>query len=171
MKQSEEENNAATVIGSSADRGGNRVDEAWMEEALHAAQEALRCGDVPIGSVVVLDNKIVGRGWNRNLHDSDPTAHAEIVALRNAGAAIGNYRLTGCELFSTIEPCAMCAGAMVHARLKRLVYGANDSKAGAVHSVMQVLNHPRLNHTMEVRSGVLEGRCADLLRDFFRERR
>ena len=142
-----------------------------MEEALRAAQRALDAGEVPVGAVVVCDGKIVGRGWNRNLADSDPTAHAEIVALRQAGATVGNHRLGDCELFATIEPCAMCAGAMVHARLKRLVYGADDPKAGAVHSVMEVLNHPRLNHQMEVRAGVLAGRCAEMLQAFFRSRR
>src|ERR1700694_3588333 len=147
------------------------MDEFWMEEALRAAQQALQANEVPVGAIVVLGNKIVGRGWNRNLSDHDPSAHAEIVALRSAGAAIGNHRLIGCELFATIEPCAMCAGAMVHARLKRLVYGADDPKAGAVHSVMQVLNHPGLNHRMEVRGGVLAGRCAELLQTFFRDRR
>ena len=128
-----------------------------------AAQRALEAGEVPVGAVVVCDGKIVGRGGNRNLSDSDPTAHAEIIALREAGAALGNHRLEGCELFATIEPCAMCAGALVHARLKRLVYGADDPKAGAVRSVMQVLNHPSLNHRMEVRSGVLAGRCAEMV--------
>jgi tRNA(adenine34) deaminase len=142
-----------------------------MEEALRAALRALDAGEVPVGAVVVCDGKIVGRGWNRNLTDSDPTAHAEIIALREAGATVGNHRLEDCELFATIEPCAMCAGALVHARLKRLVYGADDPKAGAVHSVMQVLNHPGLNHRMEVRGGVLAGRCAELLQTFFRLRR
>ena len=142
-----------------------------MEEALRAAQRALDAGEVPVGAVVVCDGKIVGRGWNRNLTDSDPTAHAEIIALREAGAAVGNHRLGDCELFATIEPCAMCAGALVHARLKRLVYGADDPKAGAVHSVMQVLNHPGLNHRMDVRGGVLAGKCAELLQAFFRGRR
>ena len=146
-------------------------DEFWMEEALRAAQRALDAGEVPVGAVVVCDGKIVARGWNRSLSDSDPTAHAEIVALREAGAAVGNHRLGECELFATIEPCAMCAGAMIHARLKRLVYGADDSKAGAVHSVVQVLNHPQLNHRMEVRGGVLAGRCAEMLQSFFRSRR
>lgn len=146
-------------------------DELLMEEALRSAQRALDAGEVPVGAVVVCDGKIVGRGGNRNLIDSDPTAHAEIVALREAGAALGNHRLEGCELFATIEPCAMCAGALVHARLKRLVYGADDLKAGAIRSVMQVLNHSRLNHRMEVRSGVLAGRCAELLQSFFRRRR
>ena len=137
-----------------------------MEDALRSAQRALEAGEVPIGAAVVCDGKIVGRGSNRNLADYDPTAHAEIVALREAGAALGNHRLEGCELFATIEPCAMCAGALVHARLKRLVYGADDPKAGAIRSVMQVLNHPSLNHRMDVRSGVLAGRCAELLQSF-----
>ena len=142
-----------------------------MEEALRCAQRALEAGEVPVGAVVICHGKIIGRGWNRNLADSDPTAHAEIVALREAGENLGNYRLEGCELFATIEPCAMCAGAMVHARLKRLVYGADDPKAGAVHSVMQVLNHPQLNHRIEVVAGVLAGRCAEMLQSFFRDRR
>jgi tRNA(adenine34) deaminase len=146
-------------------------DELWMEEALRAAQCALEAGEVPVGAIVVCDGKIVGRGWNRNINDSDPTAHAEIIALREAGAAMGNHRLGRCELFATIEPCAMCAGALVHARIKRLVYGADDPKAGAVRSVMQVFNHPSLNHRMEVRSGVLGGRSTELLQDFFRDRR
>jgi tRNA(adenine34) deaminase len=161
-------------------------DELWMEEALRCAQRALEAGEVPVGAVVVQrrnagDGRIVGRGWNRNISDSDPTAHAEVMALREAGAAVGNHRLEDCELFVTIEPCAMCAGAMVHARIRRLVYGADDPKAGAVHSVMQVLNHPQLNHKIEVdkievqkiqvRRGVLAGRSAEVLQTFFRNRR
>jgi len=142
-----------------------------MEQALRSAQRALEAGEVPVGAVVVCEGRIVGRGWNRNISDSDPTAHAEIVALRQAGATVGNHRLADCELFVTVEACPMCAGAMVHARIRRLVYGANDSKAGAVQSVMQVLNHPRLNHKVEVRSGVLAGRCAELLQTFFKNRR
>jgi tRNA(adenine34) deaminase len=142
-----------------------------MEEALRCAQRALEAGEVPVGAVVVCDGKIVGRGWNQNISNSDPTAHAEIFALREAGAALGNHRLGDCELFVTIEPCAMCAGATVHGRIRRLVYGADDPKAGAVHSVMQVLNHPQLNHKIEVCGGVLAGRCAELLQSFFRERR
>jgi len=143
------------------------TDELFMEEALRAAQRSLETGEVPVGAVVVHDGRIIGRGGNRNLTDSDPTAHAEIMALRQAGVALGNHRLEGCELFATIEPCAMCAGALVHARLKRLVYGADDPKAGAIRSVMQVLNHPSLNHRMEVKAGVLAGRCAELLQSFF----
>ena len=142
-----------------------------MEEALRAARRALEAGEVPVGAVVVCDGRVVGRGSNRNLTDSDPTAHAEIVALREAGATVGNHRLGDCELFATIEPCAMCAGALVHARLKRLVYGADDPKAGAVHSVLQVVNYPQLDHRMEVRGGVLAGRSAELLQSFFRQRR
>ena len=146
-------------------------DELWMEEALRSAQRALEAGEVPVGAVVVCGERIVGRGWNRNLTDRDPTAHAEIVALREAGATLGNHRLAGCDLFATIEPCPMCAGALVHARIKRLVYGADDPKAGAVHSVMQVLNHLQLNHKIEVRSGILAGRSAELLQTFFKSRR
>lgn len=149
----------------------NNIDELWMEEAIRCAQRAFVAGEVPIGAVVVCQNEIVGRGWNSNLTNSDPTAHAEMMALRDAGKNVGNHRLSDCELFATIEPCAMCAGALVHARIKRLIYGADDPKAGAVHSVMQVLNHPKLNHQMEVREGVLASRCADLLQDFFRQRR
>jgi len=142
-----------------------------MEEALRAAQRALETGEVPVGAVVVCAGRIVGRGWNRNIGDSDPTAHAEVIALREAGASVGNHRLGECDLFVTIEPCAMCAGALAHARVRRLVYGADDPKAGAVRSAMQVLNHPQLNHRVEVRPGVLAGRCAELLQTFFKRRR
>jgi tRNA(adenine34) deaminase len=146
-------------------------DEVWMQEALAAAQRALAIDEVPVGAVVVHHGEVIARGWNRNLADHDPTAHAEIVALRAAGAVLGNHRLGECELFATIEPCAMCAGALVHARIQRLVYGADDPKAGAVHSVLQVLNHPQLNHRMAVRGGVLAGRCAELVQSFFRRKR
>ena len=147
------------------------ADELWMEEALRCAQRALESGEVPVGAVVVFDGRIVGRGWNRNISDSDPTAHAEIIALRAAGAAVGNHRLESCELFATIEPCAMCAGALVHARIQRVVYGADDPKAGAVRSIMKVLNHPQLNHKIEVRSGILAGRSTEILQSFFKSRR
>jgi tRNA(adenine34) deaminase len=142
-----------------------------MEEALRAAQRALEAGEVPVGAVVVREGRIIGRGWNRNLTDNDPTAHAEIVALRDAGIHLGNYRLADCDLFATIEPCAMCAGALVHARIRRLVYGADDPKAGAVHSVLEVINHASLNHEMEVQGGVLAGKSAEILQEFFRKRR
>jgi len=147
------------------------MDELWMEEALRAAHRALEAGEVPVGAVVVCRGEVAGRGWNRNLTDSDPAAHAEIVALREAGKNLGNHRLGECEMFVTIEPCAMCAGALVHARVRRLVYGADDPKAGAVRSVLEVVNHPQLNHKMEVRRGVLAGRSAELLQEFFRRKR
>ncbi len=146
-------------------------DELWMEEALRAAQRALEIGEVPVGAVVVCEGAIVGRGWNRNIAEHDASAHAEILALREAGARLGNHRLGNCELFVTIEPCAMCAGALMQARVNRLVYGADDAKAGAVHSVLKVVNHPQLNHSMEVRGGVLAGRAAELLQRFFQSRR
>jgi tRNA(adenine34) deaminase len=142
-----------------------------MQEALRSAQRALEMGEVPVGAVVVHEGQIVGRGFNRTITDSDPAAHAEVVALREAGTALGNYRLNNCDLFVTIEPCAMCAGAIVHARIRRLIYGADDAKAGAVHSVIQVLNHPALNHKVEVRGRILAGKCAELLQEFFRFRR
>ena len=146
-------------------------DELWMEEALRCAQRALEAGEVPVGAVVVYEGRIVGRGWNCNIAESDPTAHAEMVALREAGTTLGNHRLGDCDLFVTIEPCSMCAGTMVHARIRSLVYGTDDPKAGAVYSVMQVLNHPQMNHKIEVRSGVLAGRCAEVLQTFFKNRR
>ena len=146
-------------------------DELWMEEALRAGQRALEIGEVPVGAVIVCEGRIVGHGFNQNLAGPDPTAHAEIVALRQAAKELGNHRLLDCEMFVTIEPCAMCAGALVLARLKRLVYGADDPKAGAIHSVMNVLNHPQLNHVMEICGGVLAGRCADQVQGFFRKRR
>ena len=139
--------------------------------ALNEARAAAAAGEVPVGAIVVENGVIVGRGQNRVLRDLDPTAHAEIVALREAAQAVENYRLGGCEIFVTLEPCAMCAGAMIHARLARLVYAAADPKAGAVSSVLEVLNHPRLNHQMRVTSGELAEESGELLRAFFRERR
>jgi tRNA(adenine34) deaminase len=147
------------------------ADELWMEEALREAARALACGEVPVGAVVVANGQIVGRGSNRSILDNDPTAHAEIVALREAGQTLGKYRLGDCELCVTIEPCAMCAGAIMHARIKRLIFGAVDPKAGAVESVMSVINHPQLNHTLEVSGGVLAARCQEMVQAFFREKR
>jgi tRNA(adenine34) deaminase len=146
-------------------------DEAWMRLALEQARQAADSGEVPVGALVIKNGEILGQGQNRNLRDNDPTAHAEIIALRQAAARAGNHRLTGCEIFVTIEPCAMCAGAMVHARLRRLIYGAADPKAGAVSSVVQVLNHRRLNHQMDVTTGVLASECSAVLQDFFRKKR
>jgi len=142
-----------------------------MEAALAEARLAAEAGEVPIGAVVVRAGEIVARGQNRVLRDLDPTAHAEIVVLRAAAAALGNYRLLGCTLFVTLEPCAMCAGAMIHARLERLAFGAADPKAGAAGSVLSVVNHPQLNHQMQVEQGILADESAALLRSFFRERR
>jgi tRNA(adenine34) deaminase len=146
-------------------------DGLLMQAALEEARAAAAAGEVPIGAVVVIGDDIVARGQNRVLRDVDPTAHAEMVAMRAVARAIGNYRLVDCVLYVTLEPCAMCAGGMIHARLGRLVYGAADPKAGAAGSVLKVLNHPKLNHQMEVASGVLGDECGELLRAFFRERR
>jgi tRNA(adenine34) deaminase len=142
-----------------------------MQAAVAEARLAAEAGEAPIGAVVVREGEIVARGQNRVLRDVDPTAHAEIVALRAAARAVGNYRLPGCTLYATLEPCAMCAGAMIHARLDRLVFAASDPKAGAAGSVLAVLNHPQLNHQMMVEQGILADESAELLRSFFRERR
>lgn len=148
-----------------------RDDAHWMEQALEQARLAQQAGEVPVGALVIKDGEVVGRAFNRNLQDNDPTAHAEIVALRQAASRLGNHRLTGCILVCTIEPCSMCAGAMIHARVARLVYGASDPKAGAAGSVLQVVNHPQLNHRMEVTSGVLAEQCSELLKGFFAQKR
>jgi tRNA(adenine34) deaminase len=146
-------------------------DREAMRAALAEARAAGDQGEVPIGAVIVCDGEILARGQNSVLRSNDPTAHAEIVALRAAAAALGNYRLNGCTLYVTLEPCAMCAGAMIHARLDRLVFAAADPKAGACGSVLEVLNHPRLNHQMQVEQGVLAEESAELLRGFFRGKR
>jgi tRNA(adenine34) deaminase len=142
-----------------------------MEAALDEARAAAEAGEVPIGAVVVHGGAIVACGQNRVLRDLDPTAHAEIVALRAAAKALSNYRLNGCTIYVTLEPCAMCAGAMIHARLDRLVFATPDPKAGAAGSVLSVINHPQLNHQMQVEQGALAEESAELLRSFFRERR
>ena len=142
-----------------------------MREAVAEARKAATAGEVPIGAVMLCRGEIIARGQNSVIRSSDPTAHAEIVVLRQAARTFGNYRLLGCTLFVTLEPCAMCAGALIHARLDRLVYGAPDPKAGACGSVLSVINHPALNHQMQVVPGVLSDPSSDLLRTFFRERR
>jgi tRNA(adenine34) deaminase len=146
-------------------------DTQFMREAITEAQAAAAAGEVPIGAVIVLNGEVIGRGQNRVLREHDPTAHAEIVAMRAAALALKNYRLPDCELYVTLEPCAMCAGATIHARLARLVYAASDPKAGAVSSVLTVLNHPHLNHQMAVETGVLAEEAGEILREFFRQRR
>jgi tRNA(adenine34) deaminase len=142
-----------------------------MGEALALAREAAAAGEVPVGAVAVLEGRIVGRGANRRETDRDPTAHAELLAIQEAARSLGRWRLTGVTLFVTLEPCAMCAGAMVLARIDRLVYGAADPKAGAAGSLADLTQDPRLNHRFPVERGVREGECGDLLRDFFRARR
>lgn len=146
-------------------------DEAFMREALSLAQQAWAEGEVPVGAVVVQGEEIVGRGYNRPISGHDPSAHAEIQALRDAALRLGNYRLPGCTLYVTIEPCAMCAGAIMHARIARVVYGARDAKTGAHGSVVDLFAEPRLNFHAEVVGGVLAEECGKLLSDFFAERR
>ncbi len=142
-----------------------------MRQALREAQRAWREQEVPVGAVVVQGGRVVARAHNRPIQLNDPTAHAEILALRRAARRLGNYRLTACTLYVTIEPCAMCVGAIVQARLERVVFGANDPKAGACGSALAILNHPKLNHHIEVSRGVLAEDCASILRDFFHQRR
>jgi tRNA(adenine34) deaminase len=147
------------------------TDLELMRAALDEARSAGAADEVPIGTVILFNDRIIGRGQNRVLRDNDPTAHAEIVALRAAAQAIGNYRLTGCTLVSTLEPCAMCAGALIHARIDRLVFAADDPKAGAAGSVLSVLNHAALNHQVGLDRGLLAEESTSLLREFFRRRR
>jgi len=147
-------------------------DERWMREALAAAEAAREAGEVPVGACVVAsDGRLLAVAGNLTRTDCDPTAHAEIIALREAARAMGNYRLTGATIYSTIEPCAMCAGALVQARIKRLVYGAPDERAGAVESQFQLCDAEVLNHRMEISSRILEAECRALMQQFFRERR
>ena len=147
-------------------------DQRLMLLAMEQARAAEGAGEVPVGAVIVSpEGEVVARGENRVLRDSDPTAHAEMVALRAAGRALGNYRLPGCTLYSTLEPCSMCSGAILHARVARLVFAASDPKAGACGSVLDVMNHPRLNHQVELVAGVLAQECGQMLTEFFRARR
>lgn len=147
--------------------------QQWMSEAVSLARRAAELGEVPIGCVVVHDptGRVVGRGYNRRETDHDPTAHAEILAMRQAGKALGHWRLVDCTLVVTLEPCPMCAGAIVNARVPRLVYGCDDPKAGAVRTLYQVCTDSRLNHRVEVTAGVMSDPCADLLRTFFKQQR
>jgi tRNA(adenine34) deaminase len=147
------------------------ADDHFMQFALEEARAAAAAGEVPIGAVLVLDGKILARAGNRTIRDTDPTAHAEIVVLRDAAHALGNYRLTGAALYVTLEPCIMCAGAMVQARISRLIYGADEPKGGAVRSCFELLSESRLNHQVDVTPGVLATESADLLLSFFAERR
>jgi tRNA(adenine34) deaminase len=154
-----------------SDVSGASVADEFMRAALSLAGEARRRGEVPVGAVVVLDGDVIGEGFNHPIGAHDPTAHAEIVAMRAAASRLGNYRLTGATLYVTIEPCQMCVGAMVHARVARLVYGAREPKAGAIESAMRAHEHPSLNHRVEVVGGVLEAECRAMIQGFFEERR
>jgi tRNA(adenine34) deaminase len=147
------------------------TDEDWMGEALALARAAGARGEVPVGAVIVKEGVVIGRGGNAPIAGTDPTAHAEIAALRDAGRALGNYRLPGCDLYVTIEPCAMCAGAILHARISRVVYGAPDPKTGACGSVVDLFAEPRLNHHATVAGGVRASECGFLLTEFFAARR
>ena len=146
-------------------------DEAWMRQAFAEAEVAASVGEVPVGAVVVSNGEIVGRGLNRPIQDSDPTAHAEIMALRAAATAVNNYRLPGTTIYVTLEPCAMCMGAMLHARVARVVFGAYDEKSGAAGSVLDLSNNRKLNHQLEVNGGILADQCGALLQNFFKSRR
>jgi tRNA(adenine34) deaminase len=148
-----------------------QADIQFMQDALAEARAAVAAGEVPIGAVLVHDGKVLARSNNRTIRDNDPTAHAEILVLRAAARLLGNYRLSGTTLYVTIEPCSMCAGAIIQARVPRLVYGAADPKGGAVRSCFEILSHPRLNHQVEVTSGILAADCAAILQSFFAERR
>jgi tRNA(adenine34) deaminase len=150
---------------------GTDIDAHWMRRALTLAQAGAAAGEVPVGAVVVLDGCVIGEGYNRPIGDRDPTAHAEIVALRAAALAVGNYRLTGATLYVTVEPCTMCAGSLVHARVARLVYGAAEPRSGAVATTARVLDNPGHNHRVEVTGGVLAEACGAVIRAFFAARR
>jgi tRNA(adenine34) deaminase len=159
-------------MGKSAERDhGISTDERFMRMALHEAERGAGEGEVPVGAVMVREGRVLARAHNRPIRLHDPSAHAEILALRRAARKLANYRLEGCDLYVTIEPCAMCAGTIVQARLRRVVFGARDPKAGASGSVLRVLNHPKLNHRVEVTRGILAADCALVMQEFFRKRR
>ena len=146
-------------------------DQRWIKEAIVLAKQAADDGEVPVGAVVVKDGKIIGRGWNQNIGLNDPTAHAEIMAMREAGNSQANHRLPGCTLYVTLEPCVMCAGAMIHARLERIVFAATDPKTGAAGGKFDLLSNPAHNHAPVINGGCLAEECSALLKDFFRQRR
>ena len=147
------------------------IDLQFMQMALEEARGAALAGEVPVGAILVRDSEVVARGGNRTIRDCDPTAHAEVVVLREAARRLGNYRLAVTTLYVTIEPCSMCAGAIIQARVPRVVYGCDDLKGGAVRSCFEVLSHPRLNHQVEITAGVMAAECAAVIQSFFAERR
>jgi tRNA(adenine34) deaminase len=160
-----------TLIEDNTDPNNAKTDEFWMQKALELAKQADDLGEVPVGAVLVYENEIVGEGFNQPILSKDPTAHAEILALREGAKKLGNYRLLNTTLYVTLEPCTMCAGAMVHARVHRLVYGAKDPKTGACGSLMNLVQEPRFNHRLLVAGDILAEPCGKLLRDFFSSRR
>jgi tRNA(adenine34) deaminase len=147
------------------------TDQHWMEQALLLADEAAQQGEIPVGAILIKDNKVVGEGWNQSIGLSDPSAHAEMLAIRQAAKLLNNYRLPDTTLYVTLEPCSMCAGLLLHSRIKRLVFGAADYKTGAAGSIMDLLNDQRLNHQVEVSSGVMAQQCGDKISQFFQMRR
>ncbi|WP_372760159.1 tRNA adenosine(34) deaminase TadA [Pseudoalteromonas sp.] len=146
-------------------------DNYWMEQALLYAKQAEQLNEIPVGAVLVKDNQLIAAGYNRSITDNDPSAHAEMIAVREAGKVLNNYRLIDCTLYVTLEPCSMCAGLLVHSRIARLVYGAADAKTGSAGSIMNLLQEPRLNHQVEVSGGVLAEPCASIISQFFKRRR
>lgn len=161
------------IFATPAQHKGKTVEqhEHWMRHALRLAERAEALGEVPVGAVAVLNDQVIGEGWNHPISAHDPTAHAEIMALRQAGQTLGNYRLTGATLYVTLEPCPMCAGAMVHSRIATLVFGATDPRTGSAGSVFNLVQDQNLNHQVDVIQGVMETTCAEQLRNFFRRRR
>ncbi|MBC8952506.1 tRNA adenosine(34) deaminase TadA [Xenorhabdus sp. PB62.4] len=149
----------------------NYSDEYWMRRAIELAMQAQEKGEIPVGAILVADNEIIAEGFNHPITDHDPTAHAEIIALRRGGMQLQNYRLLNTTLYVTLEPCVMCAGAMVHSRIQRLVYGASDMKTGAVGSLIDILRHPGMNHQIDITGGVLAQECSTMLSAFFKQRR
>ena len=146
-------------------------DVYWMGQALLYAKQAEQLNEIPVGAVLVKDNQLIASGYNRSITDNDPSAHAEMIAVREAGKALNNYRLIDCTLYVTLEPCSMCAGLLVHSRIKRLVFGAPDAKTGSAGSIMNLLQEPRLNHQVEVIAGVLADECGNTISEFFKRRR
>ncbi|MEC7875583.1 MAG: tRNA adenosine(34) deaminase TadA [Pseudomonadota bacterium] len=147
------------------------VDEEWMQHAFQLAKKSKEHDEVPVGAIVVYEDEIIGKGWNQPILSHDPTAHAEMMALKNAGEKIGNYRLPKSTMYVTLEPCVMCAGAIVHARIARLVYAVDDEKTGACGSVFNMVQTDKLNHRVRIEKGVLEKECRTLIQDFFKEKR
>ncbi|WP_404341170.1 tRNA adenosine(34) deaminase TadA [Pseudoalteromonas mariniglutinosa] len=146
-------------------------DEYWMAKALEYAKQAQAINEIPVGAVLVKDSQLIAAGFNRSITDNDPSAHAEMIAIRNGGQALNNYRLVDCTLYVTLEPCSMCAGLLVHSRIKRLVYGATDAKTGSAGSIMNLLQEPKLNHQVDVTAGVMAKQCGDVISAFFKYRR